>query len=225
MLGMSLLAAGEPLPSGTPTTSGPIRLSPDVAEVAELAQHQVKEKVIRAFIQNAPRKYDLSANDIVNLRKLHVPDAVITMMLNHDLALGPEGLNFTDTRYQSQSNPGSAATGPASRASGTPNAAASSATASNTAVARVSGPLPSVRPLRSRSIIVDEPPPGPRLELVPLSPGRDYFWVRGHWSRSMGVWKWIPGAWVQRPRPGAFWIDGRWARHGRNWVWLQGYWR
>ncbi len=224
MLGMSVLAGGALPPSSTPATA-PIRLSPDVAEVAELAQHGVQQKVIRAFIQEMPRKYELSANDIVNLRKLRVPDAVITAMLNHDLLLGPAGLNFTDARYAGESNPGSVAAAPVSPAPGASNAPASSVTGSNPPPTVPSAPLASARPLRSPSIIVDEPPPGPRLELVPVSPGSDYFWIRGHWTRSTGVWKWIPGAWVHRLRPGAFWIDGQWARHGRNWIWLQGYWR
>jgi WXXGXW repeat (2 copies) len=225
MLGISVLAAGELSPSSATTAAAPIRLSPDVAEVAELAQHGVQQQVIRAFIQNTPRKYELSANDIVNLRKLHVPDAVITAMLNHDLVLGPAGLNFTDTRFQGESNPGSVTAAPVSPAPGAPNAAAPSVSASNSPPAVRSAPLASARPLRSRSMIVDEPPPGPRLELVPVCPGSDYCWIRGHWSRSMGVWKWIPGAWVHRPGPGAFWINGQWARHGRNWIWLEGYWR
>ena len=71
---------------------------------------------------------------------------------------------------------------------------------------------------------VDQPPPAPQLEVIPVAPGGDYYWTPGYWSWR-GRWVWVGGYYVHRPHPGAVWIGGHWSRHGRGYIWIGGNWR
>jgi WXXGXW repeat (2 copies) len=39
------------------------------------------------------------------------------------------------------------------------------------------------------------PPPAPRVEVRPPSPGVDYTWQRGYWVLVNGQYEWVPGHW------------------------------
>jgi WXXGXW repeat (2 copies) len=81
--------------------------------------------------------------------------------------------------------------------------------------------------LRAETIVVT--PPAVKVEVIPeRPPGRPaemLIWDRGHWARIDGRWDWVPGHWIERPRPGAAWVAGHWNRHGREFVWVDGRWR
>ncbi|HTL54420.1 MAG TPA: hypothetical protein VL361_02020 [Candidatus Limnocylindrales bacterium] len=76
------------------------------------------------------------------------------------------------------------------------------------------------------TVVVQAPPPPPRVEYVPLAPGPTYVWVPGYWSwRVGGGWMWVGGHYVVRPHPHAVWVGGHWTRHGHGYVWIGGHWR
>ena len=220
LLGALLARPAEFAHTATRRTNAPIRISPDMAEVAKLSQAGIREDVIRAFIRNTPRVYRLSADDILNLQKLGVAPGIITTMLEDDDALGESELDFTDTRYSQQadksshvSTPQLSSAIPSRQPPTAPSITSSNASAGATAPPPSASKAAAPSLAASRPIVVDSAPPPPRLELVPLSPGPEYFWVRGHWTRHSGAWAWTPGVWVRPPWPGAIWLDGRWARH------------
>ena len=61
--------------------SNAVRLSYGVADVLKLAQAQVGEDTIVAFVRNSGTSYNLSAAEIIHLKNQGVPDHVLTAML------------------------------------------------------------------------------------------------------------------------------------------------
>ncbi len=105
-----------------------------------------------------------------------------------------------------------------------PNAAVVPEAPSNSPVSGVLPPT-TTQPPTQKSVVVEQAPPAPRLEVVPLSPGPRYVWVPGYWSYRYGHWYWVGGTWVMRPHATAVWVGGYWARHGRSYIWISGHWR
>ena len=71
------------------------------------------------------------------------------------------------------------------------------------------------------------PPPAPRVEVVPVTPGPAYVWVPGHWA-----WRgpergyvWVAGHYAVPKAPGYVWVPGRWAARPGGYVWMEGHWR
>lgn len=83
--------------------------------------------------------------------------------------------------------------------------------------------LPPPQPAPAAPVMTTEAPPPPQVEVVPVAPGPDYYWMPGYWNWN-GGWVWIGGNWVIRPWHGAVWVGGGWARHGRRYVWVGGHW-
>jgi hypothetical protein len=73
-------------------------------------------------------------------------------------------------------------------------------------------------------VVVTEPPPAPRKEVVGTPPGAQYVWVQGYWTHVDNRWVWIPGHWQVRPTSTATWVPGRWDRTVTGWVWTPGHW-
>ncbi len=75
------LSGAKPLPANVPM-SGP------AAEIMKLASAGVQADVMLAFVKNCPARFDLSADQIVYLNDLGVPNTVVMAMLQHDQGLG-----------------------------------------------------------------------------------------------------------------------------------------
>lgn len=76
----------------------------------------------------------------------------------------------------------------------------------------------------SQDVEVANDPPPEQVEAVPVSPGPNYVWIKGHW-RWAGRWVWTPGHW-DAVRRGHEWVAGHWEhRRGRRWIWVPGHWR
>jgi hypothetical protein len=60
--------------------------------------------------------------------------------------------------------------------------------------------------------------PGP-----PLHPG--WVWIPGYYRWNGHRYLWVPGRWVNPPRPHAYWVPGRWVARGGGYTWIAGYWR
>jgi hypothetical protein len=74
------------------------------------------------------------------------------------------------------------------------------------------------------TVVVAQPPPATRVEVIPFSPGPEFYWVPGYWTWN-GGWVWMTGVWAPRPHPHAVWVGGHWAHHGHGYVWIGGGWR
>ncbi len=84
------------------------------------------------------------------------------------------------------------------------------------AVAPVQQPATAVAPLT---------PPPQQVEVVPVAPGPDYYWVPGYWYWGGPGWIWVGGRWTVRPWHGAIWVHGGWGRGRGGWHWHGGHWR
>jgi hypothetical protein len=73
-------------------------------------------------------------------------------------------------------------------------------------------------------VVVAEPPPPVRNEVLTPSPGPSYVWVQGFWINHDSRWVWMPGHWEARPRLGAVWVEGHWDHTIDGWVWTPGHW-
>ena len=73
--------------------------------------------------------------------------------------------------------------------------------------------------------VVAQAPPPAQVEVVPVAPGPDYYWVPGYWYWGGPGWIWVGGRWTIRPWHGAIWVHGGWARGRGGWHWHGGHWR
>jgi hypothetical protein len=75
-------------------------------------------------------------------------------------------------------------------------------------------------------VVEAEPPapPPPENEVVPASPGVEFFWVGGYhrWDGSRYVW--VRGRYERRPYSDARWTSAHWEARGRGHVWVEGSW-
>ncbi len=46
--------------------------------------------------------------------------------------------------------------------------------------------------------VVRRPRPADRVEVVTVSPGPEYVWIRGRWEMRGDDWEWIGGHWTRR---------------------------
>lgn len=77
-------------------------------------------------------------------------------------------------------------------------------------------------------LIVREPPPADRVEMMSNAPSSEHIWIAGYWYWSGDHhWLWHEGRWERRPHERAVWERGRWEhREGRDeWEWHEGRWR
>lgn len=75
-----------------------------------------------------------------------------------------------------------------------------------------------------RIALVTHAPPPPRVEVIPVQPGPNVFWVPGHWDWDGRGHRWEDGRWEPR-RERERWVphhwdqegDGRWRQSGGYW--------
>lgn len=79
-----------------------------------------------------------------------------------------------------------------------------------------------VRP--NGEIVVPEPPPTGRSDVVPPAPNAADVWMPGFWSYHNNHWAWVEGYWEAPPRAGATWVPGHWDHITGGWVWNPGHW-
>lgn len=194
---------GQTAPPIATATAAPANseLSPRAAEVMRMAKAGVSDEVLLTYVRNSPGAFSLSSADVLELKDAGVPSPVISAMLTHS-ASGTSATVQKVSAASVQLPP----TAPTTQADG--------ASASTAAAKR----------LQRAPVVVEQAPPSPRLEIVPLPPGPDYAWVPGHWLYRGGKWYWVGGLWKLQPYRNAVWVDGHWAHHGRGWIWVHGHW-
>lgn len=67
------------------------------------------------------------------------------------------------------------------------------------------------------------PPPAPRAESRPASPGPGLVWVPGHYMPVKGEWRWVRGEWAGPATPASVWIQGQYDAEKKTWS--PGYWQ
>ena len=84
-------AAGQDLTaSEQPLSIMPATISPEVAEVARLAQSGASDEVVIAFVKRGRGRFGLSGDTIIYLKDLGLAQEVIDAMIDHDGAPSPE---------------------------------------------------------------------------------------------------------------------------------------
>jgi hypothetical protein len=211
------LASGYSQVSSAPATAAatpaplPTDLSPTAAEVVKLAQSGVGDDVVLAYIKNSQAPYNLSANNILYLKNAGLSSPVLAAMLNHDGSVvrsTPSQNPYEQRLYAPVGQPYAAPAPVAQPAPPQPTPT----------------PAPAVQ-VQQPSVVIDQTPPPPQVEIVPVAPGPDYVWGPGYWSWRGGAWIWVGGGWHVRPAPGVIWVGGHWSPHGRGYIWVGGRWR
>jgi hypothetical protein len=187
-----------------------------VADVLKLSHSGVGEDVILAYVQGAQSLYNLSAADVLHLTEAGLSLRVLKAMQSHDSALrNAEQPEQTTTSQK----PSSLENRPETNRPGSQSAAQSASPASTLppptaplpgTTAPAAGPLPPsvavVAPPSSddgavrvyaEPMVADEP-----VEMIPVSPGPEYYWAPGYWGWNRG-WVWIGPAWHPRAGYGA----------------------
>jgi hypothetical protein len=82
-------------PVPIPVTTAPPRLSPGVDEVVQLAQTQIGDEVLLAYIDNSPARFELDIHQILYLHDLGLSAQVIAAMVRHN-----QDLEVSDTLAQ-----------------------------------------------------------------------------------------------------------------------------
>jgi hypothetical protein len=67
--------------------------------------------------------------------------------------------------------------------------------------------------LKIAHVEVTEPPPAPRVEVIPARPSARAVWVDGAWTRRGQHWRWVNGGWFEVPA-GAFYAPWSTRRRG-----------
>jgi hypothetical protein len=76
-------------------------------------------------------------------------------------------------------------------------------------------------------LVVQGPPPAPpppQVEVVPASPGVEFFWVGGYHRWDGHAYVWTGGRYEHRPHAGAQWHAAHWEPRGGGHVWIEGNW-
>jgi hypothetical protein len=79
---------------------------------------------------------------------------------------------------------------------------------------------------RENESIAPNAPPPPQQEFIIQAPTPTHAWMPGFWNWQ-NRWVWIPGQWVQPPRPNAEWREHQWRHHedGERYRMERGAWR
>lgn len=81
-----------------------------------------------------------------------------------------------------------------------------------------------VRP-PSGAVYVREAPPRAIREVRPVSPGRTYVWIPGHYDYRGRAYVWVPGRYEVPVSNYRRWEPGRWRHDPNGWYWVEGHWR
>ena len=68
-------------------------------------------------------------------------------------------------------------------------------------------------------------PPAIQTEVIGVSPGPGYVWIRGYHRWENNAYVWVPGRWELPPRARGKWVEGRWHHDRYGWYWVEGHWR
>lgn len=73
-------------------------------------------------------------------------------------------------------------------------------------------------------VYVETAPPAIQEEVIPVSPGPRYIWIRGHYEWRDHRYVWFGGRWERPPHRDERWHDARWEVRGGRYFYVAGYW-
>lgn len=88
--------------------------------------------------------------------------------------------------------------------------------------APVYAPPPAV--VASDEVVVTEPMPPLRAEVVTVAPAPGFVWIGGNWGWHNGHWAWERGHWVRPPHAGAVWRPHHYEYRNGVHVFIRGGW-
>jgi hypothetical protein len=71
-------------------------------------------------------------------------------------------------------------------------------------------------------VVVDTPPPAPRVENVPHRDG--YVWAPGYWEWTGHFYHWVSGSYLYERR-GYHWVANHWEQIDGQWHYTEGHWQ
>jgi len=84
-------------------------------------------------------------------------------------------------------------------------------------------PLPAMAQQVGVNIVIGNPPPPPRYEMVP-APRRGYVWAPGYWNWNGRRHVWVQGHW-EHSRRGQVYMQPEWRHDREGWRLNRGGWR
>lgn len=86
-------------------------------------------------------------------------------------------------------------------------------------------PMPAPTTVVRETVIVNLPPPKPRIEVIMVRPSPRHVWISGYWVFRGGRHVWVDGHWELPPRGRNVWVSPRWEARGGGHVFIEGFWR
>jgi hypothetical protein len=220
----------------TQAPQAPVTLSPAASEVAKLTQSGTSEDVLLAYVQNSTSSFSLTADQILYLRDIGVPNSAVTAMMTRDQVLRnqPQQYSYEQKQY------GSTTPAPAAPVAAAPTPVAETPVAAPAPAATVATAPPPPPTAAPAPVYVSTPPPEVTSFYQDLSPygtwvdlpGYGWCWQptavvanagwrpycdAGHWMWTDAGWYWVSDySWGWAP-----FHYGRWHLHERcGWVWM-----
>jgi len=76
----------------------------------------------------------------------------------------------------------------------------------------------------SETVYVNEAPPAPPVEVIPVAPDHFHIWISGHYEWTHHGYVWRVGHWERPPHHGQRWAPSRWEFRGGRYVYVEGHW-
>ncbi len=200
------------------------QLSPGVAEIAQMAQSGVSEQILLKYIEHSNLTYHLTAEEIVYLKDIGVPDSVISAMIDRS---GPVEMGQTESA-QASSQSAQQATASSSNLP----AQESSSTSQTPSAQEQTEPAP---PVYAQSVAAPNAPPPPPTGTVTEEMNQsattivnNYFYAPlapyGSWIYLDDLgWCWRPTVAVLVPGWRPYVHGGRWIYTDCGWYWYSYY--
>jgi WXXGXW repeat (2 copies) len=82
---------------------------------------------------------------------------------------------------------------------------------------------PIVAPAGIVAVTTDVAPPVPQVEVIPVAPSANHFWVPGYWRWDGHTHVWVGGRW-ELTRAREVWVPQHWVHDGGHWRFNGGQW-
>ncbi len=183
------------------------QLTGPVHEVLDMAQAQVGESVLLEFVRNSKVPFDLDAEDLVYLKDMGVPDAVVSAMLKRNAELAEQGIAAVAATTEDSPV---VETAPATTEAAPPSAAAQGAAPEQNVYSQTVTPDPGTAA------------PAAVVGTAPVPASQNYFYSA---LSPYGSWLYIePHGWCWQPTCAVTVVDWRPYSHGGRWLYTTSGW-
>lgn len=200
------------------------QLSPGVAEIAQMAQSGVSEEILLKYIEHSKLTYHLTAEEIVYLKDIGVPDSVISAMIDRS---GPVEMAQTEAAQTSSQTAQQSSTSTSS-----PSAPTASSTSQSSPAQNQTEPAPPVYAQSVAAPNASPPPPNGtvtgQMSQSATTIVNNYFYAPlapyGSWIYLDDLgWCWRPTVAVVVPGWRPYVNGGHWIYTDCGWYWYSYY--